>query len=49
MIVTDDEAGVISYLANTSNGGPLTDLSNITFLNAESRAICPSSRCPNMN
>ncbi len=39
MIVTDDQAGVTSYLANTSYGGPITDLSNITFLNAAYNSV----------
>ena len=34
LIVTDDQAGVTTYLQNTANGGALTDFSNITFLNA---------------
>lgn len=39
IIVTDDQSGVTSYLANTSNGGPVTDLSNITFLNADFNSV----------
>lgn len=38
-IVTQDQAGVVSYLANTSNGGPITDLSNISFIDAAFNSV----------
>ena len=39
IIATDDEQGVINYLANASYGGPITDLTNITFLDAPFNSI----------
>lgn len=39
IICTDDEAGVISDLSDATYGGPITDLSNITFLNAPFNSI----------
>ncbi len=39
IIVCDDESEVIAYLQNDLYGGPIDDLTNITFLQAEANSI----------
>lgn len=39
MIVCDDQAAVLSTLQNSSNGGPIANLDNVTFLEAPYNSI----------
>lgn len=39
LIVCSDQSAVVSYLQNSSNGGPIGDLSNITFVQAPFNSI----------
>jgi agmatine/peptidylarginine deiminase len=39
LIVCSDQSAVVNYLQNSSNGGPIGDLSNITFVQAPFNSI----------